>query len=281
MKSQPEDVVTYITEAKDAFSNKIVEGRAALSTHFTQSKENLSSQYTCGKELVCSKISAGTEAIVKSRAGVAVSQGKQMLTCHLAQGKEAISSTVSSGCGTVYTKIQSGTEYLASTRAGALVGSGVDCSLTATENWMDYIFPEIENENELLECEMKDVPIVGLPHTQQSNENSPAQEEWEEANVNVHAASRIDRVGTLTRKVKLRMYFHAMQRLQSMQQNCQATILHLRQTVDLVSDILCLRHGNKTSGDISNVLIWFVFLSWLMCFIVVSLDRGGAYTDDS
>ena len=239
MKSQPEDVVTYISEAKEAFANKIIEGRTAISTRFTQSKDNLSNQFTCGKELVCSKINAGTEAIVKSRAGVAVGEGKQMITYRLAQGKEAVGNTVASGRDTVYTKIQSSTEYLASTRAGMLMGSGVDCSLTATENWMDYLLPEIENEKELFACEMKeDVPVVGLPRTRRFSDNSPAQEEEEPAVTDVPAASRVNRMSTLTRKVKLRMYFHAMQRLQSMQQNCQATLVHLKQTVDLVSDLL-------------------------------------------
>lgn len=238
MKSQPEEVVTYITESKEALANKIIEGRAAIRTRLSTSKDNLANQLASGKEVVCSKVSAGTEAIVNSRAGVAVSEGKQMITCRLAQGKEAVGNTIASGRDAVYTKVQSGTDYLASTRAGSLVGSGVDRTLTTTENWVEYLLPEIENEKELFECEMKeeDVSMVGLPRTRRFSDDSPAQEE--EADVEAPAVGRVDRVYSLSHKVKLRMYFHSMQRLQSMQQNCQTTLLHLKQTVDLVSIIL-------------------------------------------
>lgn len=240
VKSQPGEVVTYVTETKEAIANKIMESRAAVSTRLSESKENLTSQLTSGKEVVYSKLSAGSEAIVKSRAGVAVSEGKQVIACRLAQGKEAIGNTIASSRDAVYTKIHNGAEYLANTRAGCLIGSGVDCTLTTSENWVEYLLPEMENEKELFECEVKeeDVSMVGLPRTRRFSEDSPAQEDEPEP-----AAGRVERVSTLSRKVKLRMYFHSMQRLQSMQQNCQSTLLHLKQTVDLVSDLFAPTQG--------------------------------------
>jgi hypothetical protein len=234
VKSQPEEVVSYVTGTKEAFANKIMEGRTAITAQLAKGKDGLSSQLTCGKEIVCNKLNAGTEAIVNSRAGVAVSEGKQMLVCRLTQGKEAVGSTIASGRDTVYTKIQSGTEYLASTRAGSLVVSGVDHTLSTTENWTEYLLPEIENEKELFECEMKegDVSKVGLPRTRRFSGDSPAEEE---ELPDLPAVGRVDRVCTLSRKVKLRVYFHAVQQLYTMQQNCRATLLHLKQSVDLVS----------------------------------------------
>lgn len=265
VKSQPEDVVAYVTDTKEALANKIMDGRAAISTRFSESKDSLTGQLACGKEVMYSKWSAGTEAIVKSRAGVAVSEGKQVITCRLSKGKEAVGNAITSGRDAVYTKIQNGTDYLASTRAGCLVGSGVDRTLSASENWVEYLLPAIENENELFECGVKMDSIVGLPHTQQFTGDSPVQEDeppQADAEEGVPAVRRVDRVCTLSQKVKLRMYFHSMQRLQAMQQNCQSTLTHLKQTVDLVSDLF------------DHICLWLVCVYILPLSASYSLSRA-------
>lgn len=231
IKSQPDEVVAYLTETKEALANKIVEGQTAISNRISESKETLTDQVTAGKEVIYSKISAGTEAIAKSRPGIAISEGKQAIVCRLVQGKESLGNTVASGRDAVYTKIQAGTEHLANTRAGALVGSGVDRTLSTTEGWVEYLLPEIENEKELMSgCEKE----MGLPLTRSANDDDPAQEDEEALPV----PSRAERVCTLSQKVKLRMYFHSVRKLQVMQQNCKCTLEQLKQAVDLVSSVL-------------------------------------------
>ena len=239
VKSQPEEVVAYFNESRDTLTSKIAEGRVAISSRFSSSKESLTSHLTSKKDAICSKISAGSDAVANSRAGVLIGEGKQTLTTYYVQGKEALGSTIVSGSNAVYTKVQNGAESLANTRAGSLVGSGIDCTLSATENLVEYLIPKIENEKELFcEYEKKDeTPMVGLPRTrcpQTPIDDSPAQaEEGEEQQI-----GRVDRVCTLSRKVKLRMYYRSMQRLQAMQQNCTSTLQHLKNTVDLVSSDL-------------------------------------------
>ena len=217
VKSQPEEVLSYLTEAKEAVANKIAEGRTALSAGIAERKDSLTSQLSSKKEVVISKLAIGTEAIVSSRAGVAVSNGKRMISSQLTRGKEAVGYTIASSRDAVYSKIQCGTEYIACTKAGVYVGAGVNQTLSAADNWVDYLLPEIESEAS--GCEVKD-------------EESLAQDES-----TMPTTGHVDKVCTLSHKVKLRMYYYSMLRLQAMQQNCQSTLQHLKQTVDLVSDL--------------------------------------------
>lgn len=231
IKSQPEEVVTYISETKEALTSKVADGRAAVSTRISESKDAVAARINSGKEAVCATISASKEAIVNSRPGVAVSEGKQAIANHLAQGKASLSSTIASGRDAVYTRLQSGAGHLANTRAGAMVGSGVDCTLSATEGWVEYLLPEVQDEKELL-AQSAGQQMVGLPLTRCPSEDSPAQAEEGE---DPPQASRAERVCTLSRKVKLRMYYHSVSRLHTMQQNCKRTLEQLQQAVDLVS----------------------------------------------
>ncbi len=228
VKSQPEEVMAYLTQSKDAVTNKIAEGRAAISTRITQSKDSVSDHITCGKEAVCTKISAGGEVIANSRAGVLVGEGKQALVARLSQGKEALDNSIVYGRDVIYTKISNGADCLANTRAGTLVGSGVNTTLSATESLVDYIIPEIENEKELFTGSEEKESLKSTV------DDSPAQEDetFPEGEI-----GRIERVCTLSRKVKLRMYYRSMQRLQTMQINCSSTLEQLKAAVDVVSDL--------------------------------------------
>lgn len=235
VKTEPEQIVAYISETKEALANKIIESHAAISTRITEGKAHLTNQLASGKDVVCSKFSAGTEAVVQSRAGTAISDGKNVLVSQLAQGKETIKNSIACGRDAVYSKVQCGTEYVASTKAGCLVGSGVDCTLSATENLVDYLLPQIENENELAEYEIKE------------DKNSESCIE--------SSAGRMDKMYTLSQRAKLRMYFYAMQKLQSMQQNCQSTLQHLKQTVDLLKLAQATRDGiDKQYHNVTSAL---------------------------
>lgn len=236
VKSQPEEVIAYFNETKDALAGKIVEGRSTVSARISESKEGLSSCFSSGKEAVYAKFVTGAQAISNSSAGVTVSESKQAIANHLSRGKEVLGNTIAAGCGVVSTKIQSGAELLANTRAGTLVGSGVDSALTTTENWVEYLLPEVVNEDELsVECENQEKEAIaeGLPDADQPCDDSPAQEE--------ESVGRVERVCSMSRKVKMRLYYRSLQRLQAMQKNCKSTLEQLQQTVDLVS--LCPVHS--------------------------------------
>lgn len=216
LKSQPEEVVVYLTESKDALTSKIADGYTAVSGCLNS-----------GKEAVYSKISAGSEVVVNSRAGMLVSEGKKALSTRYNQGKETLENTLASGRDAVYSRVQSGAETLANSRAGSLVGSGVDRTLTATENWVEYLIPEIENEEELFP---KGEPCTQQPETPADDSPAPAEDDEVEPR-----ASRLERISTMSQKVKMRMYYRSVRQLQGIQQSCNSTLQQLKQAVDLVS----------------------------------------------
>ena len=226
VKSQPEEVVAYLSDARDALAGKIVEGRTSVYTHISGSKDSLISCIATGKEAVYSKLSSGADVLVNSQAGIAMSERKQAIASHIAQGKEVVGKTISSGRDAVFVKIQSGMDSLANTKAGCLVGSGIDQTLTATENWVEYLLPEkellVEGENES--------SVLGL---QQPSDENPAEDE---------TTGRVERICSLSQKVKLRMYNRSLQKLQAMQKNCKSTLEQLKQAVDLVSDTSLFSH---------------------------------------
>ena len=223
--------MTYLSESKEGLATKITESRAAMSTRLMD-----------GKESLYSNISAGSEAMSNSHAGVLIGEVKQAINNRIVQGKETLESGVVTGRDAVYTRIQSGAEFLSSTRAGTLVGSGIECTLAATESWVEYLIPELENEKELFsELVKQEKRIYSLPLTRQPKEKALAadavlDEEGEVKRLSEeYDANRMERVYMISRKMKLRMYYRSMQRLKNMQQKCQATLQQLKDTVDLVS----------------------------------------------
>lgn len=221
VKSQPEEVVAYLSDTRDVLTGKFVEGRTTIYTRISESKDNLTSYIASSKEAVYSKLSSGANAIANSQAGIAMSERKQAIASHIVQGKEVVGKTISSSRDAVYTKIQSGADSLANTKAGCLVGSGINQTLTATENWVEYLLPEIETEKELL--------VEGENEEKESSVVQPSNESPKET------INRVERICSLSQKVKLRMYHRSVQRLQAMQKNCKCTLEQLKQAVDLVS----------------------------------------------
>lgn len=234
IKSQPDEVYSYLSENKDALTNKISERSDAIRTRLNKSKEAVGDCLSSGRDAVYSKLHSGSEVIVNSRAGVLASEGKQALSARLTQGKDYLSSTLASGRDAVYTKAQSGAEALANTRAGAMVGSGVDSTLSTTEGWVDYFLPPEKNELELLDEDT----TAGTELKEKTTETTEGEEEGaaKEEEVEVVAApGRVQRVRLLSRKVKLRMYYRSLRKLGNIQQQCKSTLEQLRATVDLVS----------------------------------------------
>ena len=265
LKSEPEDVARYISETKDSLVTKITDGKAAVTG-------TLSS----GKDAVYSKITAGADAVANTRAGVLCGEGKKAIATYCAEGKEALGNRMAAGRDAVYSTVQSGAEQLANTRAGILVGAGVDRTLNATESLVDYFVPEMENEKELFsELEKEEKRVVGLPLTRQPRDKGEAissddpEEDNEEEKAGPGGESRMDRACKISRKMRLRMFYRAMYRLQTAQQSCQTTLKQLKDTVDLVSCFCC---GCVTSFFSFLGMYFFALVLGVIC--TCSHDRN-------
>ena len=185
-----------------------------------------------GRDAVYTRLSNGKQTVYTQ-----ISDGKQAISTRLNSGKEAVASTIASGKDALYTRLQSGSEALASTRAGAMVGYGVDRTLSATENVVDYLLPSEENEDELLseseKTEKTEEPTLYVPRTRQTKGEAEDEEKDEEEEV--ENPSRFSRVKTISRKVKLRVYYRSLRRLHTVQQQCKSALEQLKLHIDLVS----------------------------------------------
>ena len=190
-----------------------------------------------GRDAVYTRLNNGKQTVCTQ-----ISDGKQAISTRLNNGKEAVSSTIASGKDALYTHLQSGSEALANTRAGAMVGYGVDRTLSATENVVDYLLPSEENENELLseseKPEKTEEPTLYVPRTRQIK--GEAEEEEKEEEEEVESPSRFSRVKTISRKVKLRVYYRSLRRLHTVQQQCRSALEQLKLHIDLVSGATCI-----------------------------------------
>ncbi len=253
IKSEPAEVITYLTDSKDAISTKISNGHAAVKSRISEGKEAITSRVVASKEAVVSRLQAGTEAVSQTRIVILAVEKKDALVVKVSEGKEAVVTRIAAGKDALYSSVQSSASAVANTRAGILVGSGLDCTLSATENLVDYLIPAEENEKELLSESTKVKESIEMT-TIKSNEEGTVTEAVEEEVVvvkdcqncqkcsnclgEVEESGRIDRVRTLSRKVKLRIYYRSLRRLHGVQQQSKATLEQLKAAVQLVSCVL-------------------------------------------
>ena len=176
-----------------------------------------------GKSAVCSRISSGKEAI----------------TTRLVTGKEAVSTTIKDGKDALVGYLQAGTEAIANTRPGCLVGSGVHRTLQVTENIVDYLLPEDEigrvssdAEKQEMKIEQKVTPEV---KDELNGEEVDGEEEGEKEEEAKEGKSNVTRAKNLSRKVKIRVYYRTLRRLDTVQQQCKSTLEQLKMNLDLVS----------------------------------------------
>lgn len=170
-----------------------------------------------------------------------INSGKDAITTRLANGKEAISTSIQSGKSALYNRIQAGSEAIANTRAGCLVGSGVNCTLQATENIVDYLLPEEEGKESVsFDAEKDEAKIETKVSSEPKDDSSSEENEGEEEDDVKTSESRVTRVKYLSRKVKLRIYYRTLRRLDSVQVQCKAALEQLKMHIDLVSWPLCV-----------------------------------------
>lgn len=131
------------------------------------------------------------------------------------EGKVAISTRVTVGKDAIYTRLQAGSEAIGNTRAGLLVGCGVGRTLAVTEKVVDYLLPAAESDEEnASENEQKEEPP-------KSEEPAPP--------------SAATRVAVISQKLKVRVYYRSLRKLQAVQQQCKAALSQLEEHVHVVS----------------------------------------------
>lgn len=170
-----------------------------------------------------------------------ISDGKKAITGRLAHGKDAISTSIHSGKDALVGYIQAGSEAIANTGPGCMVGSGVNRTLQVTENIVDYLLPEEtakkEKESISLDGDKEEVKVTSEAKEEDSEEEEESEGEGEGSKV---GESRVERVKNLSRKVKLRVYYRTLRRLDTVQHQCKETLELLKLNMDMVS---CAHRG--------------------------------------
>ena len=215
--------------AADSFALKqLVKLEEKVPSIKTQPNEVLEMIHS-GKDAIYTRLSDGKQAVYDR-----ISDGKGAISSRVTSGKDAISGGLTSGKNAICTRLEAGAEVLANTRAGTLVGSGVDRTLAATENLVDYLLPPEENEKGLLsetEPPAKDDDKSGDEEEEEEEEEG----EKGEGSTDVVPPTRFTRVKTLPKKVRLRMYYRSLRKLHTVQQQCKTTLDHLKLSIDAVS----------------------------------------------
>ena len=210
-------LLTTVT-AVDSFAVKqlvkLGEKVPAIKTETEEVLEALDEQ----KKAVCSRINDGKEAI----------------TGRLAGGKEAITTRITSGKDALVSCIHASTEAVANSGPGALVGSGVNRTLKVTENIVDYILPEKPGDTAAASPGEEEKEEVELKVSGGGEESS--EEEEEEGEGEGEGESSVERVKNISRKVKVRVYYRTLRRLDAIQEQCKTTLEHLRMNINLVRE---------------------------------------------
>lgn len=164
-----------------------------------------------------------------------INNGKDAITTRLATGKEAIATSIHSGKDALVSALQASSDAVANSGPGSLVGSGVNHTLKVTENIVDYLLPDAgEDEGVSFDAGKEEVKVE--TKTTVDEEASSDEEDGEqEEEKGKDGESNVERVKNISRKVKLRVYYRTLRRLDTVQQQCKSTLEQLKMNVDLVS----------------------------------------------
>lgn len=161
--------------------------------------------------------------------------------------KDAIATRLVNGKDVIVGCIQAGTEAVANSTPGTLVSGGVNRTLKATENIVDYLIPEKPEDVGLPGEEEKKTVTLKMTIGQEEEkeveveeEDSSDEEEEEEGGEGgeeevKEGESNVERVKNISRKVKVRVYYRTLRRLDGVQEQCKTALEHLKLDIDLVS----------------------------------------------
>ena len=131
---------------------------------------------------------------------------------------------------------------MANSGPGCLVGSGVNRTLQVTENIVDYLLPEpkeeegvaYDSEKDEVKFQAKDDLDGDVSSDEEEDEEEEEEEEEGKEEEEGGGESNVEKVKSLSRKVKRRVYYRTLRRLDSVQQQCKATLEQLKTHVYLV-----------------------------------------------
>ena len=162
---------------------------------------------------------------------------KEAIAGRLADGKEAVTTRLTTSKDALVSALHAGTEVVANSGPAAFVGSGVGRTLQVTESLVDYLLPEKpedttsagETEKEKEEVELETSAVV------EDSSDDENEEEEEEGEGEGKEETNAERVKNISRKVKVRVYYRTLRRLDAIQEQCKTMLELLKTNVDLVS----------------------------------------------
>ena len=167
----------------------------------------------------------------------ALDERKKVVTSRLNDGKEAITTRLATGKDALVNALQAGSEAVAKSGPGSLVGSGVHRTLEVTENIVDYLLPDAgEDEGVSFDAEKEEVKVeTKTTVDEEASSDEEKEEEEEDEEKAKDGESNVQKVKNISRKVKRRVYYRTLRRLDTVQQQCKSTLEQLKMNLDLVS----------------------------------------------
>ena len=178
-----------------------------------------------------------------------LNDGKEAITGRLVDGKDAVTTRLTTGKDALVSALHAGTEAVANSGPGALVGSGVGRTLRATESVVDYLLPEKPEDAGASGAGEKDDEVEttgdGGEESSDNEEGEGGEGEGEGGEGEGEGGegegeggkeeTNVERVKNISRKVKVRVYYRTLRRLDGIQEQCKTTLEHLKTNIDLVS----------------------------------------------
>ena len=169
-----------------------------------------------------------------------LNDGKEAITGRLVDGKDAVTTRLTTGKDALVSALHAGTEAVANSGPGALVGSGVGRTLRATESVVDYLLPEKPEDAGASGAGEKDDEVEttgngGEESSDNEEEGEGGEGEGEGEGEGGKEETNVERVKNISRKVKVRVYYRTLRRLDGIQEQCKTTLEHLKTNIDLVS----------------------------------------------
>ena len=162
----------------------------------------------------------------------ALDEQKKAVYTRITSGKEAITTRITSGKDALV-------EAVANSGPAHLVSGGVNRTLEATENIVNYLLPEKPEDEPTTagsEGEKTQLKVSEEAEDSSDDEEEEEGEEGEEAKGDEgKAETNTERVKNISRKVKVRVYYRTLRRLDTVQEQCKTTLEHLKTNIDLVS----------------------------------------------
>ena len=161
----------------------------------------------------------------------ALDEQKKAVYTRISNGKDAVTTRLATGKDALINRLHAGTEAVTNSGPAHLVSSGVNRTLQATENIVDYILPEKPEDATSGKEKETELKVSGEAEDSSDEEEEEEGEKGEKGKDETSA----ERVKNISRKVMVRVYYRTLRRLDTVQEQCRTTLEHLKTNIDLVS----------------------------------------------